>query len=137
MQAALGPEGANTVRNQIANERTFADTQRALTGNSTTARQLIEQGIVGGAGGDAGFAATGDLTGAGGGVAAALIARKGGAAALRHMSACKETKVGPVIAEMLMRAGVPANLQGAVQKAPDKVKQMIIRALMTNITGPQ
>ncbi len=137
MQAALGPEGAAAVQKQIANERTFGETHRALTSNSTTARQLIEQGIVGSAGAGTGFAVTGDMTGAGGGVAAALLARRGGAAALRGMTAGREAKVAPVIAEMLTRAGVPAQVQKAVTKSPDKVKEVIVRALMMNATGPQ
>lgn len=137
MQAALGPEGANTVRNQIANERTFADTHRALTGNSSTARQLIEQSLIGGVGGGTGYAVSGDLQGAGGGVAAALLARRGGAAALRHTSAGREAKVAPLIAKMLTDAGLPVNLRQAASQAPDKVKEMIVRALMMNATGPQ
>lgn len=137
MQAALGPEGANTVRNQIASERAFGETHRALTGNSSTARQLIEQSLIGGAGGTAGFATTGDLTGAGGGVAAALLARRGGAVALKGMTAGREAKVARVIAEMLTKAGVPVQMQQAIAHAPNKAKEAIVRALMMNATGPQ
>jgi hypothetical protein len=137
MQSALGSEGANAVRSQIANERTFANTHRALTGNSTTARQLIEQSLLGGIGGGAGLATTGDLQGAGAGAAALLAARHGGAAAMRRATAGREAKVAPVIAKMLTEAGVPAQLQNTISKAPDKVREMIVRALMMNATGPQ
>ncbi|SLN64979.1 hypothetical protein [Ruegeria meonggei] len=137
MSAALGSEGANTVRSQIANERTFGETHRALTGNSSTTRQLIEQGLIGGVGGGAGLAATGDMAGAGGGVAAALLARRGGAAALRHMTAGREARVAPEIAKMLTDAGLSTYLQQAATKAPSKAREMIARALMLNGVGPQ
>ncbi|MBO9432578.1 hypothetical protein J7394_00065 [Ruegeria sp. R13_0] len=137
MQAALGPDGAAAVQKQIAKERTFGETHRALTGNSTTARQLIEQSLIGGAGGGLGLATTGDVTGAGGGVAAALLARHGGAAALRGATAGREAKVAPVIAKILTDAGLPASVRNAATKAPDKVKEAIVRALMLNGVGPQ
>ncbi|WP_170577985.1 hypothetical protein [Ruegeria arenilitoris] len=137
MQAALGPEGAATVQKQIANERTFGNTHRALTGNSTTARQLIEQGLLSGVGGGAGLATTGDLQGAGAGAAAMLAARHGGGALLRKATAGREARVAPEIVKALMGSGLPANLQKAASQAPSKVRDMIVRALMLNGVGPQ
>ncbi|MEO1108747.1 MAG: hypothetical protein AAFX90_12565 [Pseudomonadota bacterium] len=137
MQAALGPEGAAAVRNQIGRERTFADTHRALTGNSSTARQLIEQSLLGGLGGGAGLATTGDIQGAGAGAAAMLAARHGGGALAKHATAAREARVSPAIADMLTKSGLPVQLQQAATKAPDKIREMIVRALMMGMSEPQ
>ena len=137
MQAALGPEGAATVQKQIANERTFAGTHRALTGNSTTARQLIEHGILSGVGGGAGFATTGDLQGAGMGAAGLLAARHGGGAVLRKATAGREARVAPVIADLLTRGVLATQIRNAVTSAPGPLKGILARALMLNSTGPQ
>ncbi len=137
MQAALGPEGAATVQSQIGRERTFADTHRALTGNSSTARQLIEQSLLGGLGGGAGLATTGDLHGAGAGAAAMLAARHGGGALARRATAAREARVAPVIADMLTKAGLPTQLRQAAAQAPNKVREIITRALMLGMAEPQ
>ncbi|MBO9434540.1 hypothetical protein J7394_10020 [Ruegeria sp. R13_0] len=105
--------------------------------NSTTARQLIEQSLIGGAGGALGFVTIEYVTGAGVGVAAALLARHGGAAALRGATAGREARVAHVIAKILPDAGLPVSVRKVAAKAPGKVKEAIVRALMLNGVGPR
>ncbi len=133
MQAALGSEGAATVQKQIANERIFAGTHRALTGNSTTARQLIEHGLLSGAGGGTGFAVTGDLQGAGIGAGAVLAARHGGSALLRKATAGREARVAPVVAEMLTGGILPVQIKNTAQSVTSPLKGILTRALMLNV----
>ncbi|WP_425084015.1 hypothetical protein [Ruegeria profundi] len=137
MQAALGPDGAATVQQQIANERIFAGTHRALTGNSTTARQLIEHGILSGIGGGAGYVTTGDLQGAGMGAAGLLAARHGGGAVLRKATAGREARVAPVVAEMLTGGILPAQIKSAAQSGSSPMTGILARALMLNTITTQ
>ncbi|MEX0285109.1 MAG: hypothetical protein AB3N23_10905 [Paracoccaceae bacterium] len=130
MSAALGPVGANTVRSQIATERAFGETHAALSGNSTTARQLMDAGLTEGGGG---IPANATATGL-----AVALARKGGQALVNKVAGKKREKVSAEIAKILMERGIPANaLPAPMTGAQQKAREAIARALMLNATGPQ
>lgn len=105
---ALGP---GNMKPSLDRERTFNRTSRALTGNSTTARQLAEMGGVG-VGTAATAAAMGyDMTTGGvAGIMAALM-RKGGPALAKKLSTDAQRKAAPIIAEMLTSRGIPAGVK--------------------------
>lgn len=132
---ALGP---GNMQPSINRERTFNKTTRALTGNSTTARQLAEMGGIG-SGTAASAAAMGyDMTTGGiAGLMAALM-RKGGPALAKKMSTDAQRKAAPIIAEMLTSRGMPAGvktpgpaflerLSGADKAKAEKLLLMLLR----------
>lgn len=100
LDAALGPN-AGPVRNQIDAEREFARTDRALRGNSTTARQLVEAGLVGGGGAGAGLYLGGDAESAGLGMLASLLLRRGGGAAVNAVRSKNNSRTAEIVAEIL------------------------------------
>ena len=83
MMAAFGPEKFREFE-AFTNVETTMDTLRGALGNSTTARQLAEMGLAGGAGTGIGYATTGDWRGA---AAGALL---GAAGRYRESAVAKE-----------------------------------------------
>lgn len=114
---ALG-ENAKSVRTQLARERAFNQTDRALKGNSTTARQLLEMGAIPGAGAGLGLFYGGDAQSGGIGALIGLAARRGGSAALKAISGKREAAVAPKIAELLTGHDLPKEVVEAIQKSP-------------------
>jgi hypothetical protein len=133
LSSALG-SNATGVRKQIAAERTFGHTDRALRGNSTTARQLAEMGATSGVGAGLGFAAGGDLQSTGLGVLAGLLARRGGAATVRALTAKKEAQVAPMIAEILAGREIPQEMMQQIKRNP-ALQQLLVRALAQQAGG--
>ncbi len=105
MRAALGG-GADNVIKTIEAERAFARTQRGMTGNSTTARQLADLGMVPAAAG-VGYLGGYDPIQAGGLAAALVAGRRGLNSILDARRAVKEEKIAPIIAALLTRQGIP------------------------------
>lgn len=136
MQTALGAN-ADRVQRQIANERVFGETHRALTGNSTTARQLAEMGVTAGAGAGLGFLGGLDVQQAGmAGVAAALL-RRGGGAAVSRLRAGNEERVAQRIAEALIARGIPATPQGVALAQRDPRRAQAIARVLAGISAAQ
>ena len=102
MNASLGAKAPN-VQKQLDAERTFAQTHRALTGNSSTARQLADMA----AGGGLGLAFGGSPISMGAGALGALALRKVGGGAIRKMSAKRQASTAPRIAELLKGRHLP------------------------------
>lgn len=100
LDTALGPN-AGPVRSQIDAEREFALTDRALRGNSTTARQLIEAGVLGGGGAGAGLYLGGDAESAGLGMLASILLRKGGGAAVNAVRGKNNRATAEIVADIL------------------------------------
>jgi len=129
MDAALQGNAAG-VRRQLETERVFGDTHRALTGNSTTARQLAEMGAVGVAGAGLGYAGGLDPTQAGVAGVAAALARKGGAAVVNKVRSGNEERVAQEIARILIARGVPTTPQSvSVALSDPRRSQEIARML--------
>ncbi|MBO6507985.1 MAG: hypothetical protein JJ979_05800 [Roseibium sp.] len=121
LSAALGDKAAE-VRRQIAAERTFGQTHAALTGNSTTARQLAEMGGLPDAG--LGLAAADMGTGA----LAAVLARRLIPGAARNMSSRNDAAVAPVLADLLKGRELPENAVKKIQQSP-ALQRLIMRSL--------
>lgn len=100
LDTALGPN-AGPVRRQIDAEREFGLTDRALRGNSTTARQLVEAGIIGGGGAGAGLYLGGDAESAGLGLLASILLRRGGGAAANALWNKSNKATANIVAEIL------------------------------------
>jgi hypothetical protein len=113
--AALGP---GALDKSLAREKAFNQTVKALTGNSTTARQLVEMGLGTGA-------ATALLTGdpMSGGIAGILgaLARKGGPAIARKITTNAQQKTAPLIAQALLARDLPAQ---AASMAPGRLERL-------------
>lgn len=133
IKTALG-DGAQTVQKQLAAERLFAKTQRALTGNSTTARQLAEMGVTGGAGAGLGFMVGEDAQSASMGALATLLARKGGGSAVRALTAKKEAQIAKLLAEKLAGRELPTGVGEEVNKNP-ALQNLIMRVLSLQSGG--
>jgi len=133
LAAALG-EKASGVKKQLNAEKVFAGTHRALTGNSTTARQLAEMGVTSTAGAGLGFAAGGDLQSTGLGALAGLLARRGGAATVRALTAKKEAQVAPMIADILAGREIPQEMMQQIKRNP-ALQQLLVRVLAQQSGG--
>ena len=127
LAASLPEQGANDVKAQIARERVFNATDRALKGNSTTARQMAEMGLSGGAGGAAGYALGGDVESMGMGAAAGALARRGIPAIANKISAQKNENIAPLIADLLKGNTLPAPV---AQVADTPALRQLIQALI-------
>lgn len=115
---------APTVDKALSREKSFNKIAKALTGNSTTARQLAEMGATG-----VGTAATtlamgyDATTGGIAGILGALL-RKGGPAIAKKLATSSQREAAPLIAEML--AG--KNLPPAQQVLPPAVLERLTKA---------
>lgn len=123
MRAALG-DGAETVQRQIDAERAFAQTDNAVRGGSTTARQLADS--VGGASTMAGVTGVGAMAAGPVGAIASLIAQKLTFSGLRGARRANEAQVGPILAEMLTSGEIPEQLGAQIQQNPT-IRHMITR----------
>jgi hypothetical protein len=104
-EAALG-KGA--LDKTLDREKTFNRTVRALTGNSTTARQLAEMGLFTGAGSL--WLTQDPYSSSALGILAAL-AKKGGPAIARKLASDAQRKSAPLIAQALIGNKLPANVK--------------------------
>lgn len=128
MRALLPRGNADELMKAVNAERQFAQTHRGLTGNSTTARQLVQMGAL-----PAGVGLTGLLGGmdpmtAGGAAVASALLRKGGGAVLARSRAANEQKVAPLVAQALLNRNIPPS---QLAKMTDEQKQRLARILAT------
>jgi hypothetical protein len=140
MQAALGPR-ASIIDDALATEKLFDKTNKAITGNSTTAAQQIAAGAVG-AGGtaltDDEFSLTNPLTwgqAALGGLGAGAATRYG-AGAYRKILGGKFAKQAPFIADELVKNFISRNRpipQNILEKIGPKQREAIMLAIMQGL----
>jgi hypothetical protein len=126
LDASLGPM-ADRVAKRIAAERAFAETDRALSGNSTTARQLIEAGATPVVGAGAGLYYGGDPQSAGAGALAALAGRaalRGGGRAIAATRAANEQKVARELARILLERNAPRSVLIPPAARSDLIKEI-------------
>lgn len=133
-RVALG-KNSGLVDKALAREKNFNKVARALTGNSTTARQLAEMGASG-----VGAAATTMAMGydaTTGGVAGlmAAILRKGGPALATKIATSSQREAAPIIAELLTGRGqLPARgiaKPGTLEKLSKADRNKLAKALLT------
>lgn len=117
MRAALG-DGAKGVEDQLAREKVFASTRRAVGENSTTAQQLKDMGL-GGVGAGLGLLGGLDAAASGGLGLLTFAGKKGLDKAAQRVLANNEEAVAPYIARFLVSNGLPATPQGYVIAAND------------------
>ena len=91
-------------------------------------------GATSGVGAGLGFAAGGDLQSTGLGVLAGLLARRGGAATVRALTAKKEAQVAPMIAEILASREIPQEMMQQIKRNP-ALQQLLVRALAQQAGG--
>lgn len=130
-EAALGPGALDKT---LSRERTFNRTAKALTGNSTTARQLVEMGLGGTAAGAAATYLTGDpLQGGIAGILAALT-RKGAPFIARKLATDAQKSAAPHIAKMLIGKDIPAEISqltpGTLEKLSKAGRDKLVKALL-------
>jgi len=112
LAAALRNQAAD-VQKQIAAERTFGATDRAVRSNSTTARQLMEMNALPAmAGAGLGYTQGGqDVESGLMGLAAALLLRKGGAAGINAIRGATQRGAADELGQILLQRGVPTPVQ--------------------------
>lgn len=127
MKAALGAK-VGGMQKQLDNEAVFSASQRGITGNSTTARQLHEMGSTGAAGAGLGLALGGDMASMGMGTVGLMAARKAGSMAISGLSKQREAQMAPIMASIMAGRELPAEVVMQIQKDP-VLKSAILRTL--------
>lgn len=127
--AALGDRAQNVTR-QTAAERKFLEFQNALSGNSTTARQLAELGFVGGTAG-AGYMTGFDPMQAGSIAGAAVLAKRGGSKLMEALAKKNEAAVAPEVARKLIERSLPKLVDEQGRPISETARRRLVEALMT------
>jgi hypothetical protein len=123
----LGSQRAKELEAYVKVEQTLHMLKDAVSGNSTTAQQLIAAGVLGGAGG---FLTGGDLGSAGGMAFLAMAGRRG----LQMMGKKVDDQVMKKVAEMLTSSD-PAMVKRAIQNAAMSKQHMeALDAIMRGLT---
>lgn len=110
IQQALGQRAA-PVQQQLANEQVFANTARAVQGNSTTAQQTIDAARQSG------------ITG---------MLRQGGGAIREALTRGQEQKVAPAVAQLLLAKGVPQRIINMANTDP-QIEQALMRLVASEM----
>lgn len=110
---ALGPQRARELEGYVKMEQILDMLRTATQGNSTTAKQLIQAGLMGGGAGGMGYLASGgDLTTGFSAASIAILGRRG----MQLMGKSVDDQVMKRVAEILSSTD-PAQLQRAIQNA--------------------
>ncbi len=107
-RVALGQQGSDDIANAVSRERQFLNFKNEITGNSTTARQLMEMAGAASLGGLGGMAAGFDPAGAASLGGALAMARSGGKKLMEASRKNAEAKIAPEIAKGLLEKSLPA-----------------------------
>lgn len=133
---ALGPHRARELEAYVKMEQVLDLLRNATQGNSTTAKQLIQAGLMGGGAGGLGLLASGgDLTTGFSAASIAVLGRRG----LQMMGKTVDDQVMKRVAEILASPD-PAQLQRAIQNASLSKQHMeaidaVMRALSATAKG--
>ena len=133
---ALGPQRARELEAYVKMEQVLDLLRNATQGNSTTAKQLIQAGLMGGGAGGLGLLASGgDLTTGFSAASIAVLGRRG----LQMMGKTVDDQVMKRVAEILASPD-PAQLQRAIQNASLSKQHMeaidaVMRALSATAKG--
>lgn len=129
LQAALGKD-AKTVMRQIDAERKFLGFDRALSGNSTTARQLVELGLVTGAGAGAGYITGFDPMSAGTLAGMAALGRRGAGKLAQALAKKNESAVAPEVARKLIEQTLPKLTDKSGKPITETARRRLVEALI-------
>lgn len=136
IRIALGPQRARELEAYVRVEQALDMLRTATQGNSTTAKQLIQAGLMGGGAGGLGYLASGgDLTSGFSAASIAILGRRGAQMLGKHV----DDQVMRRVAEILASPD-PAQLQRAIQNASMSQAHMqaldaIMRGLATASRG--
>lgn len=136
IRIALGPQRARELEAYVKVEQTLDLLRTATQGNSTTAKQLIQAGLMGGGAGGIGYLASGgDLTTGMSAATLAIMGRRG----LQMLGKHVDEQVMKAVADILASPD-PAKLQRAIQNASLSQAHMdaldgILRALAAGSRG--
>lgn len=136
IRIALGPQRARELEAYVKVEQTLDLLRTATQGNSTTAKQLIQAGLMGGGAGGLGYLASGgDLTTGMSAATLAVMGRRG----LQMLGKHVDEQVMKTVAEILASPD-PAKLQRAIQNSALSQAHMdaldgILRALAAGSRG--
>lgn len=129
---ALGDK-AGAVTRQTAAERQFLAFDQALKGNSTTARQLAEMGMMGGAGAAGGYLTGFDPMQAGSVAALLPVAKRGGTKLMEALAKKNEAAVAPQVAQKLLQRELPKLIKkledGSEVKITETARRRLVEAL--------
>lgn len=113
IRIALGPQRAREIEAYVKMEQVLDMLRTATQGNSTTAKQLIQAGLMGGGAGGLGYLASGgDFTTGMSAATLAVLGRRG----LQMLGKNVDDQVMKTVAEILASPD-PARLQRAIQNA--------------------
>jgi hypothetical protein len=125
----LGPQRARELEAYVKVEQTLDLLRNAVSGNSTTAQQLISAGVIGGAGTVGFFGSGGDFGSAGGLAFLAMAGRRGA----QMLGKRVDDQVMKRVAEMLMSSD-PKMVERAIQNASlSKANMEALDALMKGL----
>ena len=127
--AALG-DRAGAVSQRAAAERKFLEFDNALKGNSTTARQLMEMGVFGGAGAAGGYLTGFDPMAAGSVAGLAAIGKQGGKKLMEALAKKNEAAVAPEVARKLIERGLPKLVDANGRPITETARRRLVEALM-------
>lgn len=128
-EAALG-EKAQMVTDGLARERAFNATARDVTGNSSTARQLLENGMIGGGAAATALSTGADLVASGGAGALALGARRGVPAIANMISGKRAADAAPHVAEALLSKSLPSAPEVPTSMLAEMLRERLVRQMM-------
>jgi hypothetical protein len=131
LAAALGPK-ADDVMRQVQAERQFLSFDRGLTGNSSTARQLAELGMVTGAGAAGGYLTGFDPMQAGSVAGLAALGKRGGSKLLEALASRNEAAVAPEVARRLLERSLPKMVDANGKPITETARRALIEALVKN-----
>ncbi len=139
-RTALG-RNAGLLDSALVREKTFNKTTRALTGNSTTARQLAEMGASGVGAAATTMALGYDPTTSGVAGLMAAILRKGGPALARKIATSSQREAAPIIADLLTGKGkLPVQglaTTGTLEKLSKADRDKLVKALLPFVAQGQ
>lgn len=129
---ALGPQRARELEGYVKMEQILDMLRTATQGNSTTAKQLIQAGLMGGGAGGMGYLASGgDLTTGFSAASIAILGRRG----MQLLGKSVDDQVMKRVAEILASSD-PAMLQRAIQNASlSKAHMEAIDAIMRGLAA--
>lgn len=121
---------ASEVTRQTGAERKFLEFDQALKGNSTTARQLMEMGVFGGAGAAGGYMTGFDPMQAGSAAALLPMAKRGGQKLMEALAAKNEAAVAPAVARRLIEQALPKIVDAQGKPITETARRRLVEALM-------
>jgi hypothetical protein len=134
--SAVFGDNAELLRRRLATERMFNRTNREITGNSTTARQLLEAGLLGGGGQALDYLdlAPQWLTQGMTGIGAARLGITGLRAGRDYLRQRGVRDIAPAVAESLSSPAAQTSLRSpipehALERIPDQLRDMLTRLI--------